>query len=86
MQPSIPFLAKYCNLISCQAAVISLFWFLPTLLWQGDPIPDGNDEVLEGEVDDNLENLVTKALRANFCPNCVLNIILVDTIIVSSLN
>ena len=69
--------------------MILIYWFLPTLLWQGDPIPDGNDEALEGEVDvEGLEeeNVVRKALRANFCPNCVLNIIMVDTIIVSYLN
>ena len=69
--------------------MILLYWFLPTLLWQGDPIPDGSVDALEGEagvegLDD--EDLVTKALRANFCPNCVLNIILVDALIVSSLN
>ena len=63
-----------------------LYWFLPTLLWQGDPLPDGSDDALEGEANvDEEESLVEKALRANFCPNCVLNIILVDSLIVSQL-
>ena len=69
--------------------MILLYWFLPTLLWQGDPIPEGSVDALEGEADvEGLddEDLVTKALRANFCPNCVLNIILVDALIVSSLD
>ena len=76
---------------SFQTPVILLFWFLPTLLWQGDPIPDGNDAALEGGIDavEGLEeeelDFVTKAIRANLCPNCVLNIILVDTLIVSFL-
>ena len=64
--------------------MILLYWFLPTLLWQGDPLPDGSDDALEGEANvDEEESLVEKALRANFCPNCVLNIILVDSLIVS---
>ena len=63
--------------------MILLYWFLPTLLWQGDPLPDGSDDALEGEANVVEENLVEKALRANFCPNCVLNIILIDSLMVS---
>ena len=66
--------------------MILLYLFLPTLLWQGDPLPDGSDDALEGEANiEGLaeEGLIEKALRANFCPNCVLNIILIDSLMVS---
>ena len=63
--------------------------------WQGDHLPDGSsfsvsdvdasEAALEGGDDfGDDDNIVMKALRANFCPNCAWNVILVDTLIVSS--
>ena len=71
--------------------IVSIRHFLTLIAVRKDGLHllDGSVDALEGEagvegLDD--EDLVTKALRANFCPNCVLNIILVDALIVSSLD
>jgi len=64
-----------------------LMWFLPTLLWQGDPLPERKD-VYNGIRDpdrqtssQNSDSLIEQALRRNFSPNGILRLIMIDTVI-----
>ena len=73
-----------------QTSGMMLMWFLPTLLWQGDPLPERKD-VYNGIRDpdrqasnQNSDSLIEQALRRNFSPNGILRLIMIDTVIVST--
>ena len=75
------------------AAVAAALWALPTVLWSGQPLNDGvDDDELEGGAaadsrishPDLLEkSTLSEAWRRLTCPNCVLNITLINTLFVS---
>jgi hypothetical protein len=60
---------------------------LPVLFWQGKPLDDGigdkHDRITDLELNEPEEGFLIKALRENMCPNCVAEIVLVDSLIVS---
>jgi hypothetical protein len=60
---------------------------LPVLFWGGESLDNGLDDKIDAITDLELntpdEGLLTKALRGNMCPNCVVRIILIDTLFVS---
>ncbi len=55
--------------------------------WRGQPLPEGplegHNDRADGEQQQQEESVYETALRRNTCPNCVLNIILIDTLTVS---
>ena len=70
-------------------------WMLPSLFWQGEPIPERKD-VIDGvrhhdrqgqegnNQNQNRDSLIEQALRRNFSPNGILRLIMIDTVIVSA--
>ena len=78
--------------MSFQTGGMLLIWLLPTLFWQGDPLPERKDvrngvrhpDGQQGQSNQNMDSLIEQALRRNFSPNGILRLIMIDTVIVSA--
>ena len=77
---------------------VSAFWILPTLLWSGEPIDQAQDKFGQPKFGLRREDFgqakifspivdergdFNHVMRRILCPDCVVNIMLINTLVVS---